>query len=100
MCTNFSLSKKFPESLTRFKKGTKKDIVKWYKTARENDKSMDNFEADDLYIDTILIIIVWNDDALTTRNIQKNTMTAGMSENNKNHSSQISNYILVSYSRI
>ncbi|GBB88157.1 hypothetical protein RclHR1_01470005 [Rhizophagus clarus] len=70
-CTNFSFSKKFPESLTRFKQATKEVIVKWHKTARENDRSMDDLEDDDPYIDSILIIIVWNYNALTTQNIQK-----------------------------
>ncbi|GES84214.1 hypothetical protein RCL_jg6848.t1 [Rhizophagus clarus] len=54
-------SKKFPESLTRFKQATKEVIVKWHKTARENDRSMDDLEDDDPYIDSILIIITFKD---------------------------------------
>jgi hypothetical protein len=97
-CTNLSFSKTFPESLKKFKKGTKEDIIQWYKSARENERNMDDLEADDPYIDLLLMIIIWND---ATRNIQKNNVIDGMSENNKNHLFyRISNYILISYPRI
>jgi hypothetical protein len=76
-CTNFSFSNKFPETLVRFNRKTKEDILEWYKIARRNDRNTDD-EADDLCVDPILIIIEWNDNAFAARNIQKNAVIACM----------------------
>lgn len=86
--------------MERFNRKTKKVILEWYKIDRKNNRNTDD-EEDDLNIDQILIIIVWDDNALATRNIQKNAVITCMFENNKiKFILSYSNHILISGARI
>ncbi|CAH1760869.1 1830_t:CDS:2 [Entrophospora sp. SA101] len=63
-----------PDSLNRFDKETQEIISQWFNNANNNNN--DNPEVEYTYIDTMLLVIEWNDAGLQNRNVQKTNVVA------------------------
>ncbi|RIB07887.1 hypothetical protein C2G38_2112499 [Gigaspora rosea] len=66
-----------PDSLKGFKKEIQKSIIQWFEITKNNNNDRnDPEEADDYYIDPLLLVIEWDDNAIRNRGIQKNNVIA------------------------
>ncbi|RHZ83659.1 hypothetical protein Glove_89g52 [Diversispora epigaea] len=72
----FESKEKIPESLKKFKEGTQESIIRWYKITKTSniDPEEEDEDDDDYYLNSMLLIVKWNDIGLRYRNIQKNNV--------------------------
>ncbi|CAG8811494.1 10392_t:CDS:2, partial [Gigaspora rosea] len=58
-----------------FKKEIQKNIMQWFEITKNNNNDRnDPEEADDYYIDPLLLVIEWDDNAIRNRGILKNNI--------------------------